>query len=122
MLRRCSTYIVIAITSLFSWCSGHAQTATASKTPPPVQIQKQTLAGIDKLQTWYTQSTGLYQTTGWWNSANALTMLADYSLVARSSSYNTVFSNSFQQAQKTNSGFLNNYYDDEEMKIKEGRR
>ena len=82
-------------------------------TPPPAQIQKQTLAGIDKLQTWYTQSTGLYQTTGWWNSANALTMLADYSLVAHTASYTTVFSNSFQQAQKTNSGFLNNYYDDE---------
>jgi hypothetical protein len=97
--------------------SAHAQpvtqSATASNTPPPAQVQKQTMAGIDKLQSWYTQSTGLYQTTGWWNSANALTMLADYSLVARTASYTTVFSNSFQQAQKTNSGFLNNYYDDE---------
>jgi predicted alpha-1,6-mannanase (GH76 family) len=113
MLRRCFMYLVIAITSFFSWCSAQAQTPVDSKAPPPAQIQKQILAGIDKLQTWYTQSTGLYQTTGWWNSANALTMLADYSLVARSSSYNTVFSNSFQQAQKANSGFLNNYYDDE---------
>jgi predicted alpha-1,6-mannanase (GH76 family) len=89
-----------------------AQTPTTA-TVPPGQIQKQTLAGIDKLQTWYTQSTGLYQTTGWWNSANALTMLADYSLVAHSASYETVFSNSFQQAQKTHSGFINDYYDDE---------
>jgi hypothetical protein len=112
MLRTSFTSVAIALT-IFSCCSAHSQPPQASHTPPPEQIRKQTLAGIDKLQTWYTQSTGLYQTTGWWNSANALTVLADYSLVAKSSSYNAVFSNSFQQAQKTNSGFLNNYYDDE---------
>ena len=86
-----------------------AQTSSGAAKGSPGQIRKQTVAGIDKLQTWYTQSTGLYQTTGWWNSANALTMLADYSLVAHSNSYNGIFANSFQQAQKTNSGFLNNY-------------
>jgi predicted alpha-1,6-mannanase (GH76 family) len=90
-----------------------AQTSQSTTNASPGQIRQQTLAGIDKLQTWYTQSTGLYQTTGWWNSANALTMLADYSLAAHSNSYNGVFANSFQQAQKTSSGFLNNYYDDE---------
>jgi hypothetical protein len=106
MLRRTCLYIVIMLAAILC-ASAHAQpvtqAATASSTPPPAQIQKQTLAGIDKLQSWYTQSTGLYQTTGWWNSANALTMLADYSFVARTASYTTVFSNSFQQAQKTNS-------------------
>ena len=112
MLRKFSVCIVLVL-AIFTWSRAHAQTPPASKTPPPAQIRKQTLAGIDKLQTWYVRSTGLYQTTGWWNSANVLTMLADYSLAAKSSSYNTVISNSFQQAQKTNSGFLNNYYDDE---------
>jgi predicted alpha-1,6-mannanase (GH76 family) len=116
MLRSPRLYIVISIAVVCA--SVHAQTASPSKTPPSAQIQnaqiqKQALAGIDKLQTWYTQSSGLYQTTGWWNSANVLTMLADYSLVAHTGSYNSVFANSFQQAQKTNSGFLNNYYDDE---------
>jgi predicted alpha-1,6-mannanase (GH76 family) len=112
MLRTSFMSIAIALT-IFSCCGARAQMPATHNTPPPAQIRKQTLAGIDKLQTWYTQSTGLYQTTGWWNSANVLTMLADYSLAAKSSSYNAVFSNSFQQAQKTNSGFLNNYYDDE---------
>ena len=112
MLRKFSVCIVLVL-AIFTCSRAHAQTPPASKTPPPAQIRKQTLAGIDKLQTWYAQSTGLYQTTGWWNSANVLTMLADYSLAAKSSSYNAVLSNSFQQAQKTNSGFLNNYYDDE---------
>lgn len=111
MLRIPRLYIVITIATLCA--SAYAQSAATSSTPPPTQIQKQTLAGIDKLQTWYTQSSGLYQTTGWWNSANVLTMLADYSLVAHTGSYNSVFANSFQKAQKTNSGFLNNYYDDE---------
>jgi predicted alpha-1,6-mannanase (GH76 family) len=111
-LRRYCLCITIALAAV-ACASAPAQTSVPSSATPPAQIQKQTLAGIDKLQTWYTQSTGLYQTTGWWNSANVLTMLADYSLVAHTASYNTVFSNSFQQAQKTNSGFLNNYYDDE---------
>lgn len=109
MLRSARLYIVISVVVLCA--STYAQ--TAAHTPPPAQIQKQTVAGIDKLQTWYTQSTGLYQTTGWWNSANALTMLADYSLAAHTGGYTGVFANTFQQAQKTNSGFLNNYYDDE---------
>ena len=95
MLRRPCLYIVTMLPAILC-TAAHAQTASADHTPPSAQINKQTLAGIDKLQTWYTQSTGLYQTTGWWNSANVLTMLADYSLAAKSSSYNAVFSNSFQ--------------------------
>jgi predicted alpha-1,6-mannanase (GH76 family) len=104
---------VIACALAAFMASAAAQTPSNPAYPPATQLRQQTLAGIDKLQTWYTQSTGLYQTTGWWNSANALTMLADYSLAVRSNSYNGVFANSFQQAQKTSSGFLNNYYDDE---------
>jgi hypothetical protein len=99
-LRRYCLSIAIALAAI---ACASAQVPAAANTPPPAQIQKQTLAGIDKLQSSYTQSTGLYQSTGWWNSANALTMLADYSLVAHGVSYNTVFSNSFQQAQKTSS-------------------
>ena len=75
MLRTSFMSFAIALT-IFSCCGARAQMPTAPNAPPPAQIRKQTLAGIDKLQTWYTQSTGLYQTTGWWNSANVLTMLA----------------------------------------------
>jgi hypothetical protein len=38
---------------------------------------QQTSDVINTLQSWYTQSSGLYQTTGWWNSANAITVLAN---------------------------------------------
>jgi predicted alpha-1,6-mannanase (GH76 family) len=75
--------------------------------------EQKTARGIQKLQSWYDQTTGLYQTTGWWNSANALTTLADYSRVTGSHQYDKVFPNTFSAAQITSAGFLNNYYDDE---------
>ena len=68
---------------------------------------------IGTLQSWYNLDSGLYKTTGWWNSANAITVLADYARVAKSSEYNFVFSNTLSTAQKTSPGFINKYYDDE---------
>jgi predicted alpha-1,6-mannanase (GH76 family) len=59
------------------------------------------------------RDTGLYRTTGWWNSANAVTVLANFARISGSSAYQSVFANSVQQAQKTSKNFLNNYYDDE---------
>lgn len=70
-------------------------------------------AAIESLQGWYMPSTGLYQSTGWWNSANAMTVLVDYTRVSKSKQYASVFSNTFAAAQKTNPGFLNKFYDDE---------
>jgi predicted alpha-1,6-mannanase (GH76 family) len=58
-------------------------------------------------------STGLYDTMGWWNSANAITVLADYSRIADSKQYDGVFASTFTAAQRKNPGFLNKFYDDE---------
>ncbi|RAK95203.1 putative glycosyl hydrolase [Aspergillus ibericus CBS 121593] len=92
-------------------------------------------AGVSTLQQWYNQTTGLWDTTGWWNSANCLTVLGD--LTAQDSSMvnasAAIFNNTFLRAPastlgqavwKTNSskpattlietkGFINEYYDDE---------
>jgi predicted alpha-1,6-mannanase (GH76 family) len=70
-------------------------------------------AGINTLQSWYTPTSGLYETTGWWNSANAITVLANFSKVTGSRLYLPVLQNTFTQAQHVNNGFLNHYYDDE---------
>lgn len=64
-----------------------------------------TVAAINTLQSWYNQGTGLWDTTGWWNSANCLTMLADYAVEnpesAASLNIPSVIQNTYDQAQKT---------------------
>ena len=59
-------------------------------------------SAIIAMQQWYNETTGLWETTGWWNSANALTMLADFVAVDSSldSVLDNVFQNTFSQAQK----------------------
>ena len=69
--------------------------------------------GINTLQGWYAADTGLYQTTGWWNAANAITVLTNYSRAVDTKQYEATLANSFNEAQKTNPGFINHYYDDE---------
>lgn len=78
-----------------------------------ISPQKRAALGIAALQSWYNEQTGLYNTTGWWNSANAITTLADYSRISGSHDYEAVFDHTFTQAQKTAPGFLNKFYDDE---------
>lgn len=74
--------------------------------------QRATVA-IQLLQKWYDLQTGLYKTTGWWNSANVITVLADYSKSTQSDNYDYIFSNTLSAAQKKFPGFINEYYDDE---------
>ena len=88
-----------------------AQTTPTSPAADPYD-QHAALA-IQSLQTWYDLDTGLYKTTGWWNSANAITVLADYASITQSREYDFVFSNTLSLAQKTSPGFINRYYDDE---------
>lgn len=67
------------------------------------------------LQTWYSQSTGLYATpSDWWNAANSITALANYARVTGDSSYNSVFANTFTAAQKSHANFIDSYYDDQQ--------
>ena len=82
-------------------------------TPPASPYLQQSTQAVERLQAWYTPATGLYRTTGWWNSANALTVLIDYARVSNSSQYNSVLANTFTAAQKTSPAFLNKFYDDE---------
>ncbi|HEX3471200.1 MAG TPA: glycoside hydrolase family 76 protein, partial [Silvibacterium sp.] len=78
-----------------------------------VSCEERATLAIRALQSWYNPQTGLYRTTGWWNSANAVTTLADYSRVSGSKKFDSVFPNAFRAAQKTSAGFINKFYDDE---------
>jgi predicted alpha-1,6-mannanase (GH76 family) len=84
--------------------------------------------GVKAMQQWYESSVGLYKTTGWWNSANAITALTDFMRVSGSKQYVGVLASTYKQAQitiptekRTDAkkertgfpGFLNKYYDDE---------
>lgn len=66
---------------------------------------------VNQLQSWYDPKTGLWKTTGWWNSANALTTLTDYSRTVHTSQYDPVIAQTY--AVNIHSGFINQYYDDE---------
>jgi predicted alpha-1,6-mannanase (GH76 family) len=60
--------------------------------------------GLNTLQTWYNVTSGLWDTTGWWNSANCITVLGDLAAIDVSVKWTVmnVFANTFSQAQKHN--------------------
>src|SRR5262249_12519143 len=47
------------------------------------------------LHGYYDQNTGLFPSTGWWNSANAITALVDYMRASGSKAYVSELSNTF---------------------------
>ena len=69
-------------------------------------------AGITALQQWYRPRTGLWDGTGWWNSASALTSVIRYTKLTGDESHAGVISTTFTAAQRQHAGFVNTYYDD----------
>ncbi len=61
-------------------------------------------ASLVALQQWYNKNSGLWNTTGWWNSANCITVLADLAAIDSHVRATTdpVFNNTFYQAPITN--------------------
>jgi predicted alpha-1,6-mannanase (GH76 family) len=104
--------LVLAGAVVCSCVVASGQSVPAEPAKSSQYLQRAT-RGVEALQDWYDEGTGLYKTTGWWNSANAITALADYSKAANTQKYVSTLANTFTAAQKTNPGFLNRYYDDE---------
>ena len=72
--------------------------------------------GTRALQQWYAPGSGLYKpSAGWWNSANAITVLANESRVLKTRRYDSAIDNTFENASAAEhtANFLNNYDDDE---------
>ncbi len=72
-------------------------------------------AGTAVLQQWYRPWRGLWATTGWWNSANALTAVIGYTQWTGDRSYAGVIETTFRAGRRWRRGpepFTNRYYDD----------
>lgn len=69
-----------------------------------------TNTGAQVLQSWYSSSNGLFNSQ-WWNSANELGALIDYSRLTGNTSYTSDIATTFNDNSSGN--FLNDYYDDE---------
>ena len=106
-------------------CSSQEQ--TQNDEPKSEALHRAQLA-VDALQQWYVPRTGLYRTTGWWNSANAITAITDFMRIGGSRKYVSLLNHTYVKAQisvpKAQQtvegkemtgfpGFLNKYYDDE---------
>jgi predicted alpha-1,6-mannanase (GH76 family) len=70
-----------------------------------------TAAGARMLQQWYNTGNGLWDTTGWWNSANCIEAIEHDIAANNDRGYLTVLSNTF--AVNASGTFTNYYYDDE---------
>jgi predicted alpha-1,6-mannanase (GH76 family) len=100
-------------------------TSSEGNSPPSPQVSTIQLTGVDgqaqaevqQLQTYYDSSTGLFNTTGWWNSANALDSIIDYMKTTGSRTYlndvSTTFTKAVNEAPPPTPGnFIDTAYDD----------
>lgn len=90
-----------------------AQGALPSSTASPVRAIARARAAAAALIPLYNKNTGLFNTTGWWNSANAITALADESRIANDLSARWLFAETLTHAPHRFPGFRNDFYDDE---------
>ena len=71
------------------------------------------LTALHVLASTYDPSTGLFHGTGWWNSANGMTVLVDASRDLQTPEFDSMLAGTFEHAQHKFPGFLNEFYDDE---------
>ncbi|KAG0073362.1 hypothetical protein BGZ90_011595 [Linnemannia elongata] len=112
MTRRLAnlTLIVAATVTTFLFTLTHASSTKA-------QYTQDASTGIKTLNSnWYSQDTGLWN-GAWWQSANALTTLADFAILqpgaATSLGIANIIQNTVKNAPKKFPGFINTFYDDE---------
>jgi predicted alpha-1,6-mannanase (GH76 family) len=92
--------------------AGHIGDAQSTEAESTGSVARSHL-GAEALVFFYNQKDGLFNTMGWWNSANAITTLADEASIGQTSEFDPIFSNTFKRAQLRSSNFRNEFYDDE---------
>jgi predicted alpha-1,6-mannanase (GH76 family) len=109
---RLSLSVLVLLAFLFPARAGSSDVSNSSTL---TDAQHATLA-VQTLQTWYVPASGLYRKpTDWWNTANAITVLVDYSRVSHTTKYLGAVANTFAKANKTYRihNFVNDSNDDE---------
>jgi predicted alpha-1,6-mannanase (GH76 family) len=107
----------LSVVFVSAGCGG----GSVSSSSPPVTggstthtYSQEAAFGIQTLQKWYVQSSGLYLApSGWWETANSMTTLANYEHVTGDTAYESVLANTFAKAQTTHANFIDSYDDDE---------
>lgn len=89
------------------------------------QLEEQAGVLVSHLNEWYNESTGLWETTSWWNGANVLTAMIRYGQLSGNDTIKTLVRNTFLQTKEFEvpatenspawicSNYINDYYDDE---------
>jgi predicted alpha-1,6-mannanase (GH76 family) len=80
--------------------------------PDYPDYQARAAAGVRELQHWYVHHRGVWKTTGWWQSANALTALVRYIRHTGDEHHHRDIEHTFRRAQRSNRNFINMFYDD----------
>jgi predicted alpha-1,6-mannanase (GH76 family) len=90
-----------------------------------LKINKRAGVLAGQLQHWYDNESGLWETTSWWNGANALTALIRYGQLSNTDSLIEVVENTFLKTKQFRvsatentkawfcTNYINDYYDDE---------
>lgn len=122
-MRPSSKFLALLLTTPLSYAYPQATHQTShqigsildKRASQNTQYVAYAVAGINQLQTWYNGATGLWA-NAWWNSANVVTMLADFLDYFPSQATpitSQVFPTTLARAPSMFPGFINGFYDDE---------
>lgn len=108
---------VLYATVVATSAEGNSSTSPQVSTDQLTGRDGEAQTAVQELQTYYDSSTGLFNTTGWWNSANALDAIIDYMKTTGSRTYMSDVSNTFAKAVNeapppTPGNFVDTAYDD----------
>jgi predicted alpha-1,6-mannanase (GH76 family) len=120
MLKRLTRRVVVlcglCALAVAAPSGGRAYLISDSGSSESVSYAQMASYGVERLQEWYSPASGLYAApSGWWNAANSVTVLADYSRATGSKQYLSAIENTFKNANRANgtANFVNDYDDDE---------
>ncbi len=83
------------------------------RTAPPVRDYRgYAAAALRALQQWYNPATGLWESTGWWNAADVLNAVIQYTQRTGDQTYRGIIETTFTAAQNRYPRFINDQYDD----------